>query len=40
MRFPWRFLFDYLSLEHRTPQEVEGHCFSNLVVGARPCLKP
>ena len=36
MRFPWRFLFDLLSLEHRTPQEVNGHCFRTLVVGVCP----
>jgi len=41
MRFPWRFLFDYLTLEHRTPQEVNGRCFRTLIVGARlACLKP
>ena len=40
MRFPWRFLFDYLSLEHRTPQEVNGRCFRTLIVGADSCLKP
>ena len=34
MRFPWRFLFDLLSLEHRSPAEIDGHCFKTLVVGA------
>ena len=36
MRFPWRFLFDLLSAEHRTPAETEGLCFRTLIVGARP----
>ena len=36
MRFPWRFLFDYLTLEHRTPQEVNGRCFQTLIIGADP----
>lgn len=40
MRFPWRFLFDYLTLEHRTPQEVNGRCFRTLIVGAKVCLMP
>ena len=40
MRFPWRFLFDSVSHEHRTPAEVEGLCFKTLVLGAQPTTRP
>ena len=35
--FPWRFLFDLLTFEHRTPAEVDGMCFATLVIGALRC---